>query len=175
LHRCGGSATFAGVSAPEPRHLLVVCTANVCRSPMAARLLEHALQAEGAPWSEIPVISAGVAALEGEGVTPYSARALKKVGLELDGHRSRRVTRAMMEGALAVLGMTDSHRETLRYLYPEYSGAVRLFREFLPPGSESQIPDPYGMDYEAYEASRDSMVEAIPELVRWIKTLDKGS
>ena len=138
---------------------------------MAARLLEHALQAEGSPWAEIPVLSAGVAALEGEGVTPFSAKALKKVGLDIENHRSQRVSKELMTEALAVLVMTESHLETLRYLYPDAKASLRLFREFLPPGAGHQIPDPYGLDFSAYEASRDAMVEAIPALVRWIKTL----
>lgn len=139
---------------------------------MAARLLSHALQAEGLPWSAIPVISAGVAALEGEGITTFSERALRKVGVEIGEHRSQRVSRELMEGALAVLAMTEAHRETLNYLYPDFAGEIRLFREFLPEGADSQIPDPYGLDFAAYESSRDSMVEAIPGLVRWIKALE---
>jgi protein-tyrosine-phosphatase len=42
--------------------ILTVCTGNVCRSPMAEKLLQHALAAEGAPLDQLNVESAGVAA-----------------------------------------------------------------------------------------------------------------
>ena len=41
-------------------------------------------------------------------------------------------------------------------------------------GSQRRNPDPFGMDLSAYEACRDSMVEAIPSLIRVVEKLYKS-
>jgi protein-tyrosine phosphatase len=46
-----------------------------------------------------------------------------------------------------------------------------LFREFLPPGVDKEIPDPYGGPLKLYEQSRDEMVEAIPSLIEYLQRL----
>jgi len=47
-------------------------------------------------------------------------------------------------------------------------------REFIGEGASIAIPDPFGMDLSAYEACRDSMVEAIPSLIRVVEKLHKA-
>ena len=80
---------------PAPGHILVVCTANICRSPMAAGLLEHALAAQPEPLRSLQVIAAGIAARDGELVSENSVIALKKVGIPIAGHKSLPVTQAL--------------------------------------------------------------------------------
>ena len=63
--------------------IIVVCTANICRSPMAAALLQHALAAQPEPLRSFKIISAGVAARAGDHVSENSVIALKKVGLDI--------------------------------------------------------------------------------------------
>ena len=46
-----------------------------------------------------------------------------------------------------------------------------LMRELIPHVEEEEIPDPYGMALHNYENCRDSMVESIPSLVSFVKTL----
>ena len=48
--------------ASERNLILTICTGNVCRSPMAEKLLQHALAGQGAPLNQIEIVSAGVAA-----------------------------------------------------------------------------------------------------------------
>ena len=59
-----------------------ICTGNSCRSPMAEKLLQHALDAEDQPWSSFRVISAGISAPKGAPATSHAISALKKVGIE---------------------------------------------------------------------------------------------
>ncbi len=136
---------------------------------MAARLLAHALAAEEEPLRSIRSISAGVAACQGDLPSPNSEAALKKVGLNLDGHRSQPVTRELLESSFAVFCMTESHRALLAYHFDPLPTPVYLFREFLPPPASSEIPDPYGMNLHAYEICRDSLVEAIPSIMRFLR------
>src|SRR3954467_6887892 len=94
------------MSAPGP--IVTVCTANICRSPMAAALLQHALAAQPEPLRSIKVISAGGAARTGEPVSENSVFALKKVGLDISNHCSQPLTQRILDEALAVLCMTES-------------------------------------------------------------------
>ena len=64
----------------QPGIIVAVCTANICRSPMAAALLQHALAARPEPLRSLRVVSAGVAARSGDLVSENSVLALRKVG-----------------------------------------------------------------------------------------------
>jgi protein-tyrosine-phosphatase len=155
----------------QPGTVVVVCTANICRSPMAAALLAHALAAQPEPLRRLKVVSAGVAARGGELVSENSVVALKKVGLDVAGHKSRPLTRELLDGAVAVLCMAEAHRAMIQVLFNAPPPPVHLFREFLPRAAEKEIADPYGGPLVRYEACRDEMVEAVPSLVEFLKKL----
>jgi protein-tyrosine-phosphatase len=159
---------------PEPGHILVVCTGNICRSPMAEGLLRHALAGQPEPLRSLPVVSAGVATRPGEPVSENSVIALKKTGIDIAGHRSRMVTQELLDGALVVFGMTESHRALIQYKGRPVPRHLYLFREFMPPPAGHEIADPYGGPIQVYEACRDELVEAIPSVVAFLKTLLTG-
>ncbi len=153
-----------------PDTVLVVCTANICRSPMAAGLLQHALAAQPEPLRSVKVESAGVAARSGERVSENSVLALRKVGIDISQHTSRPLTQEMLDRAAVVICMTESHRAMIQLQAAPPPKHVHLFREFMPDGADKEIPDPFGGPLNIYEVSRDEMVEAIPSLVEFLKT-----
>jgi len=155
---------------PAPATVVVVCTANICRSPMGAGLLQHALAAQPEPLRSIKVISAGVATRGGDRVSENSVIALKKAGIDISGHISRQLTDAMLDEALAVLCMTESHRAMILLQAEKPPQHLHLFREFMPQRGDKEIADPYGGPLKAYEAARDEMVDAIPSLIEYLKT-----
>jgi protein-tyrosine-phosphatase len=153
-----------------PGTVLIVCTANICRSPMAAGLLRHAFAAQPEPLRSLPVISAGVAARVGEPPTEHSVTALKKVGIDVSGHLSQPLTQELLDAALVVLVMTEAHRNMIEATADRPPKHLLLFREFAP-GGPKEIADPFGCPLGAYEAARDEMVEAIPSLIDHIRSL----
>lgn len=138
---------------------------------MAAGLLQHALQAEPEPLRSLSVLSAGVAARDGELVSANSVTALKKVGIDIAGYKSRYLTQELASKALAIFCMTESHRAMIRMQIDPPPQNVFLFREFMPKGNDLEIPDPFGGPLSVYEVSRDEMVEAIPSLLQFLRKL----
>ncbi|HZZ58881.1 MAG TPA: low molecular weight protein arginine phosphatase [Opitutaceae bacterium] len=154
----------------RPRYVLIVCTANICRSPMAAGLLRHALAGQPEPVRSIGVISAGVSARSGEPVTDHSVTTLKKVGIDISDHVSRPITQELLDGALAVFCMTESHKMLIEATANPPPRQLHLFRAFMKT-ADKDIPDPFGGPLAAYEAARDEMVEALPSVVEFLKSL----
>lgn len=152
-----------------PDTVLVVCTANICRSPMAAGLLQHALAGQPEPLRSLNVVSAGVSARRGEPVSENSVVALRKVGIDISQHQSRPLTQDLLDHARLVLCMTESHRAMIQLQANPAPKHVYLFREFMPQGEDKEIPDPFGGPLRVYELCRDEMVEAIPSLLEFLK------
>jgi protein-tyrosine phosphatase len=152
----------------ERNLILFVCTANICRSPMAQRLMAHALHAEPPPLKHLLVVSAGISAYGGDPVSPNSQRVLEPVGLDLSDHLSQRLTQDLVDRSFAIFCMTSMHKVLVESQF-ENIGHLYLMREFMPDGVDKEIPDPYGQDRAAYEFTRDSMVEAIPSILRFLR------
>jgi protein-tyrosine-phosphatase len=136
---------------------------------MAAGLLQHAFAAQPEPLHSLRVASAGVAAREGERVSENSVIALKKAGIDISGHVSRQLTQQMLDEAFVVLCMTESHRGMIQVQADPPPKNLLLFREFIPPGNDKEIADPYGGPLRIYETARDEMVEALPSLLVELK------
>jgi len=151
--------------------VVFVCTANTCRSPMAAGLFRHALAAQDDPLKSLKVSSAGVSVYDRQPANPNAIKAMSKVGVDISDHRSQPINEAMLESALAFFAMTETHLAMLSYQIDPPPENAFLMRSFIEGGADSQIPDPFGMDLRHYEACRDSMVEAIPSLVKVVETL----
>ena len=136
---------------------------------MAAGLLQHALAGQAEPLRSLKVTSAGVSARPGESVSENSVVALRKVGIDISKHVSRPLTQEMLNRALIVLCMTESHRAMIQLQADPAPQHVHLFRDFMSDG-DREIPDPYGGPLKIYELCRDEMVEAIPSLLEYLKT-----
>ncbi|MDR2676174.1 MAG: low molecular weight protein arginine phosphatase [Opitutaceae bacterium] len=154
-----------------PGHILTVCTANICRSPMAEALLQHALRAEPEPLRSLKVVSAGIAAHQGETISENSLVALKKVGIDYARFRSQPLTRELIDGALAVFCMAESHRAMIQLGFDPPPRHLYLFRELIGRDASAEIDDPFGGPLSLYESCRDEMVEAIPSILDLLRKL----
>jgi protein-tyrosine phosphatase len=138
---------------------------------MGAGLLQHALAAQSEPLRSIKVLSAGIAAREGEIVSENSVIALRKVGIDISRHRSQPVTQKLLDDALLVLCMTESHRAMIQLQAESVPEHLHLFREFMPRQAEKEVPDPFGGPLKLYELCRDELVEAVPSPLTHIRKL----
>jgi protein-tyrosine-phosphatase len=193
-----GPALTGGVEAGRTLgaiDILMVCSGNTCRSPMAMALLDHHLRQRGVVAT---VHSAGTLGWGGP-ATANSITVLAERGISLDHHQSRRIDPGMVVGADLVLGMTRDHvggslardptavdrtfiigelvRLAERVGPPEPGAPLRLWTGALaalrepnrPPGRlADEIADPVGEPLDVYRRTADRLdvlTDAIAELL----------
>ena len=124
--------------------ILVVCTANICRSPLAAAVLATKL-----PRGSAHVSSAGLRALHGNAADPVVVElALERGYGDLSVHRSQPVLSMVLSQSDLVLCMEVSQRDELLRQQPTMTGRIRLFADQPP----TDVVDPTGRPRSEYEA-----------------------
>ncbi len=139
---------------PDAFRLLFVCTGNTCRSPMAEALARAAAEARG--WAHLEVGSAGVSTVPGLSASRGALAVGQRHALPLNEHASRPLTAELVEEADLVLAMSPHHLARIRELGGEGRAALLIpfaRGEEAAPGAGEGIPDPFGGDDAAYEAT----------------------
>lgn len=131
--------------------VLIVCTANICRSPMAEALLQKYLDEIEEGWQ---VSSAGTWAQDGFGASAHGITVMLERGLDTSEHVSRTVNEKLMDKADLVLTMTGGHADSLRAEFKKNAYKVYRLSEMAGPGYD--VDDPYGGSIEEY---RDTAAE----------------
>ena len=109
---------------------LVVCTGNICRSPMAERLVAAGLSERlGHAAAHFQVESAGTYGLVGREMEPYAAQVLATLGGDSTGFRARRLDTALMERADLITTATLEHRAVAVSLHPRAASRTFTIRE----------------------------------------------
>ena len=156
--------------------ILFVCTANICRSPMAAGIMRRRI-AELGLADQVQVLSAGVWAQEGQGASRYAVKVLGQRNCDLSGHRSRQVTPELLDQADIVLVMEEAHRRSLFYLSPQHLGKIFLLAEMA--GEYQEVADPFGGPIEGYEETADlleRLIEAgLPRILKRLSINTSGA
>jgi protein-tyrosine phosphatase len=182
--------------APAGVSVLVVCTANICRSPVGERLLASRLAGSG-----VTVGSAGTSALVGSPVDAPMAELLAGAGIAAEPFAARQVRADVLRGSALVLTMTREHRSavvatvpaTVRRTFllteaadiaeavaaagwpaevaPEPAARLAALpslagRHRVPGGSGDDVLDPYGRPARAYAECFALIGDAVDRLVR---------
>ena len=110
--------------------ILVVCTGNVCRSPIAEGMVRSALEArlgEAAPV----VASAGTAGWEGSTAMPEAVVAAAERGVDISAHAARRLLAEHVRAADVVLAMATEHRDEVARSVPDARDRVFTLKELV--------------------------------------------
>jgi protein-tyrosine phosphatase len=145
--------------------VLIVCSGNICRSPMAAVLAEKLLKEAGI---EAMIISAGTLGIRGAPAAPFAIAAMEEIGLSLDMHRSQGISTLLLRAADHILVMSPEHAEAVLERDPALSSKVRRLWSYAPEGELEEIADPVGLELEHFIACRSDL-EAC--LAAWVAEL----
>jgi RpiB/LacA/LacB family sugar-phosphate isomerase len=133
---------------------------------MAEGIFRHAVQGRGG----FRALSAGLGAAEGQPPSHYAIQAVKELGIDISGQRSRLLTPELVEDAAYIFGMTHSHIDTVMLLYPNAAEKTFLLREFdeTLDSFEKDISDPIGGSFEVYLNCRDQIEQGIASVLRFL-------
>ncbi len=121
------------------RTILLLCTGNVCRSPMAEGLMR-----EYFPTYEI--FSAGLCASDGAAADPLAIELMWQAGIDISAHRARNLASWMMREADLVLTMDTQQRRYVAQRFPATCHKLSRLGEH----DDLDIPDPCGQGLPAF-------------------------
>lgn len=130
--------------------VLVVCIGNICRSPVAERVLQTKLP-------QLTVTSAGLGALVGHSADETAAEVALAHGVSLEGHKARQFTAELGATQDLILVMEPGHRQEIGRLAPQLLGKTMLLDHWT--GGRA-IEDPYRASQEFHELTFDKIEAA---------------
>lgn len=132
--------------------ILVVCTGNICRSPMAEGFLRRELQ-ERFPEGGLDVVSAGTIGWEGSPAVGESIEAASERGVDIREHRARVLEPELILDADLVIGMTTEHSDATAAMVPQSRPRAFTLKEAVRLAEGLPIPRLMGsFDEEALKA-----------------------
>ena len=146
--------------AEDSVRVVFICTGNTCRSPMAAAAFKRLAKERGL---NVVVDSAGMAAQDGDAVSPQARTVLKEHDLIPLRLRNQAITLRLVRAADLLITMTAAQQDRLEANYIPSRGKVLLLQGLV--GEARDIPDPFGGTVETYERCFAAMQPALAALV----------
>ncbi len=147
-------------------HLLFVCTANLCRSPLAEGLCRSLTENLG--WK---ISSAGFFVDDPTPPVPEVLAILHAHGLDTSQFKRNPMEKRLVGRASHIFVMTEMHLSTLWRQFPRTKTCSYLITAFstLPEYRNQDVPDPMGNDVEAFEETYHIFEDALPRLIKFVK------
>ncbi|MDD5084642.1 MAG: L-threonylcarbamoyladenylate synthase [Candidatus Omnitrophica bacterium] len=139
------------------RNVLLVCTGNSCRSPMAEGWLKHMAGKKGK--TEYHFESCGIIGHDGCFPTMEARTVCAEDSVDIVNHSSRTITKEIVEAADEIIAMSDEHEQFILKEYPYLLGRIKILA----------IPDPIGMDLDFYRETYRKIKEKLRIAYPWLK------
>jgi protein-tyrosine phosphatase len=142
--------------------IVVVCTGNTCRSPMAEAMLRMLVAEKlGCTTGEVEqhgvtIMSAGVSATAGGCAAAEAVATMRQRGLDISRHESQPLTEKLVRHADVILALTDGHRQQIVRRWPEAQSRTMTLRV-----DGGDIEDPIGGPPEVYQQCSLDIEEAL--------------
>jgi protein-tyrosine phosphatase len=122
----------------------MICTGNICRSPMAEVVLQHFVDADSSLRGFVDVTSAGTANWHvGSAMDQRARGALDRAGFSGAGSLAAYADRAYLDRQDVVIGMTREHVHEVKKRLSNTATEVLLLRNLIEPGQDLDLFDPY--------------------------------
>ncbi|MGH8414100.1 MAG: low molecular weight protein-tyrosine-phosphatase [Gammaproteobacteria bacterium] len=141
--------------------VIILCTGNICRSPMAAGLLQHLVHLRG---HGPQVDSAGLRALVGAPADPVAVSLLAERGINISAHRARQANEELLRRHALILVMEHTQQEFVESTWPALHGRVFRWGHW----QDFDVTDPYSRDESAF---RETLSAIDRGLAGWTKKL----
>jgi protein-tyrosine phosphatase len=171
----------SNVTQQRPIRVCMVCTGNICRSPMAEIILRQQLERAGLTGGQsgerFVVDSVGVAGYHvGDGADPRTLQALHDAGYDGSAHIARKLDPAVLAERDLVLVADSGHLAAVRRLARRVAGVgeIRLLREFDPEAVAAgtlEVDDPYYGDAAAFRRCLREVEAACAGLVQHLRSV----
>jgi len=162
-----GSIPFYGVkNSFEMPTILFVCTANICRSPVAEKLFNHYVLADDLQFAGD---SCGLLP-GGQPISAGSLQLLLEKGItDAQDHISKQFTPEILSGSRLILTMEERQRDFLRENEPGMAQKIFTLNEYV--GEEDDITDPFGSGIDKYRRIFEIIDDRIKRLINKLKPL----
>lgn len=150
----------------DPLHVTFVCTGNICRSPMAEKILLGHLERE-ALADRVRVSSAGIEGWHAGKEADERTNIVLRQGGYPTGHSAAKVNADHLAADLVVALDTGHERELAHLGVP--TERRRLLRSFDPEADGDSVPDPYYGDQDGFELVREQIEAAVAGILVWIR------
>ncbi|WP_020649214.1 low molecular weight protein-tyrosine-phosphatase [Solimonas variicoloris] len=138
--------------------IIVVCTGNICRSPIGEGLLRQRLNGRN-----IEILSAGTGALVGFPADPLAVEVAADHGLDISAHRAQQATLPLLSSMDLVLTLDQGHSDWINARYPQLRGRVHKLLKWR---ENADVADPYRQPKQAFEQAWSDIDAGVDDWLR---------